>query len=105
MTSRPRNLHSYTVTAVITLAVFITMLATAPVKAQTKNLAFSINETIAGIQVAFPGTLTIAKGNSDEPLQVSAKIDLSDLFSKANAIVDALGLYRVVNGVLIFTEN
>lgn len=85
------------VTAFVMVACFASF-----VSAQSRTLAFSLNEKLAGVDVEFPASLTVTNLKPNEPLQLVVKINLQDFFSKIDNIVNAVGVEHLLqSGVSI----
>ena len=57
---------------------------------QSRVFPLSFDDQIAGVKVSMPATLTIIKSSPSDPLKLVVRVELKDLFSKANEITNSM---------------
>jgi hypothetical protein len=77
---------------------FLAICLTNSAAAQSRAIPFSLDQSISGVNVSFPATLVVSDTQANEPLGLVVRVDLSDLFSKVDTVVNAIGVQRLLKG-------
>ena len=76
------------------LLIGLSLAATSP----SRVFPLSFDDQIAGVKVSMPATLTIIKSSPSDPLKLVVRVELKDLFSKANEITNSMTVQPLSSG-------
>lgn len=84
---------------------FVALAGAAAALAQSRDFAFALNGSLAGVSLSLPANLRVKKANSSSPLDVTLEVRLDDVFAKVNVIVDSLGVQRIMKNDVMLTHK